>query len=424
LLFLFTFQNESNGHGTTPIYFLRGQRSESEREQMKIPSNGFGGCLLLSDDYDTARLPEWLAYHWLVLPLKYLVVAVDLSSLSKNNSDGDSGASAVSSVSRILEMWRKAEIGMEIELWDINTIIGDGDASSVEDRNQEDKFFAKCLLHHKDKGHSWVSMIDSNEFITFNTIAIDDDVDQELFRQNGMRNDSDPDPSEKMQMMQTKLESSQYESEMKALRLQMTQGHILNRQTVFNYIQDKFNEEPWRSETCHLMPRTLFTRVEESESSLLASDEIVKIDDQSRIRIDIDTSKLITLHNYHHDRKGWSQWHDARGGKFIVDVSRAEEVEISTRVNDKDYDDTKPLESCPHPSWKSYETGLLRVHHYLGSWEEISSRYELDSDSRDSYDTLAFISRGVDYQLQSWVLKFVDIVGVETSKKLLECKRL
>ncbi len=177
------------------------------------------------------------------------------------------------------------------------------------------------------------------------------------------------------------------------------------------------------------MPRTLFSRVEkietgseESSPSSLTSDgdKIVKIDDQSRKRIDIDTSKLITLHNYHHDRKGWSQWYNARGGKFIVDVSRVEEVEISTRVNDEDYDyDPKPLGSCPHPSWKPYEAGLLRVHNYLGSWEEVSSRYEVDSDSRYSYDTLAFMSLGVDYQLQSWVLKFVDIVGAETSKKLL-----
>merc|ERR1740124_1124009 len=38
-------------------------------------SDGIAVCLLIRDDND--RLPEWLAYHYQMLPLLHLVVAVD-----------------------------------------------------------------------------------------------------------------------------------------------------------------------------------------------------------------------------------------------------------------------------------------------------------------------------------------------------------
>ena len=65
----FRLQN-SNSH-YIPDDGFRLQNSSSHY----IPDDGFAGCLVLKDD--NARLSEWLAYHWLVLPLKYLVVAVD-----------------------------------------------------------------------------------------------------------------------------------------------------------------------------------------------------------------------------------------------------------------------------------------------------------------------------------------------------------
>jgi len=39
------------------------------------PSNGLAACLVIKDDND--RLVEWIAYHYQVLPLRFLVVGVD-----------------------------------------------------------------------------------------------------------------------------------------------------------------------------------------------------------------------------------------------------------------------------------------------------------------------------------------------------------
>jgi hypothetical protein len=63
------------------------------------PSFNFSACLLIKDDNQI--LPEWIAYHYTVLPLRHLIVAVDPFSLT--------------SPTPILDKFR--EIGMDIEVW-------------------------------------------------------------------------------------------------------------------------------------------------------------------------------------------------------------------------------------------------------------------------------------------------------------------
>lgn len=73
---------------------------------------------------------------------------------------------------------------------------------------------------------------------------------------------------------------------------------------------------------------------------------------------------------------------------------------------------------CNYP-FRLYETGLLRVHHYLGSWEQYSAREDVRRN-RDKFDVSAFVNFGTDYQLQGWLKRFVETVGVEKSKLLLQ----
>lgn len=58
-------------------------------------------CLLVNDE--NPRLPEWIAYHYLVGPLRSLTVAVDPASRS--------------SPAAILGRWRDLA-GMEVQIWD------------------------------------------------------------------------------------------------------------------------------------------------------------------------------------------------------------------------------------------------------------------------------------------------------------------
>lgn len=126
-----------------------------------VPKDGISGCLLLKDDND--RLSEWLAYHWLTLPLKYLVVAVDPTGMT--------------SPKHILDIWRESDMGMDIVLWD-DADYGHWIDYELDDkhmhRDRQKRFLAECQRHHKAKGREYVVVIDPDEFITYNTIAEDE----------------------------------------------------------------------------------------------------------------------------------------------------------------------------------------------------------------------------------------------------------
>jgi hypothetical protein len=71
----------------------------SHRSKDRKLDEAFSACMLIMDD--NHRLTEWLAYHYHVLPLDYLVVAVDPNSKT--------------SPSAILDQWRG--YGMTIIEW-------------------------------------------------------------------------------------------------------------------------------------------------------------------------------------------------------------------------------------------------------------------------------------------------------------------
>lgn len=76
--------------------------SEGGRAKVKHGSSsvkGLSACLLVNDE--NPRMPEWLAYHWLVLPLRSLIVAVDPASRHDPKD--------------ILMQWK--EMGVEVDIW-------------------------------------------------------------------------------------------------------------------------------------------------------------------------------------------------------------------------------------------------------------------------------------------------------------------
>ena len=62
---------------------------------------GLSACLLVNDE--NPRLPEWLAYHYHILPLRSLIIAIDPSSRLSPDS--------------ILKRWTNAKLGLNIKVW-------------------------------------------------------------------------------------------------------------------------------------------------------------------------------------------------------------------------------------------------------------------------------------------------------------------
>jgi hypothetical protein len=69
-------------------------------------------------------------------------------------------------------MWRE-ETGMDITLWndpDFRHVPSHDDTLTPKQkyRHRQRQFLAECMRHHKAKDHSWITLIDMDEFIANN----------------------------------------------------------------------------------------------------------------------------------------------------------------------------------------------------------------------------------------------------------------
>ena len=74
--------------------------------------------------------------------------------------------------------------------------------------------------------------------------------------------------------------------------------------------------------------------------------------------------------------------------------------------------------TCSQPI-RPYRTSILRVHHYIGTWEQYAARPDIRR-SRSVYDNFAYVDDGVSFELQNWLRRFIDTVGVDKSHLLLK----
>ena len=131
--------------------------------------HAFSGCLLIKDQ--NVLLPEWLAYHWTVLPLRRLIVAVDPLSFTDPTPT--------------LDLYKS--IGMNITIWknqsyywnkDGNApheklafvITNDTDFRSVRSRHRyrQWQFYRQCFQELHDEGRNWTIVVDTDEYVAFN----------------------------------------------------------------------------------------------------------------------------------------------------------------------------------------------------------------------------------------------------------------
>ena len=151
------------------------------------------------------------------------------------------------------------------------------------------------------------------------------------------------------------------------------------------------------------MPRLLFSAIESTP---------YEIEQAGVIQYGLHVSRFNTLRYYRHAKRG-AFWRN-HFGKVIVDLSRIDKKEINRHMENIH----TPHERCHYP-FKPYEISLLRVNHYIESWEQYSVRADVRR-TREKFDKSALVNEGVDYQLQSWLRKFVEKVGEEKSNELLQ----
>ncbi len=346
----------------------------------------FSACLLVKDDNEI--LNEWIAYHYHVLGLRYMIVAIDAKSQT--------------SPSALLHKWR--QFGMQIEEWSDEMFMPDiyfqkayhlqprlvkikknknkwlegiNDRqvkrdyyNTIQDhRFRQITFLASCIKRLRDLGRTWMIHIDTDEYIVINPKLRE----------------------EKVFGARIPIPLTAEASIIPRLLNEM----IVDSWTTLNY-------------PCISLPRLLFGSIEDSSSISVPTG--------------YNHSRFESLRwKYHTD---FDDSYLNKQPKVIMDVS-------AIPINDKIFAEGRVF-SIHRPSQMLCRTqGQMRfadtdhfpfsVNHYLGTFERFDSRDD-PRRNRKLYDQKANVTAGKedDKWILSWLPTFIEQQGNDKVARLLQ----
>jgi len=310
----------------------------------------FSACLLMRDD--NKILPEWLAYHYEVLPLRRLIVAVDPFSRTDPTP--------------ILDVYR--DLGMHVTLWT------DADYMRTGYKTWERPFYGPNLTHAEMwKGYlwrqrvflmectrqlqlenrSWTLFLDTDEYLFLNHYRPTEGQPYHCFDQYG-RDKANPQPNDLLECNEA------YHKEMQSGTLPRSKLPMVGSSTnatMAHYILQIRDEllqwdESYRS-FCWVFPRVLFGAWDSSNHSHI----------QPQMPSGFD---LTTFRTLRYRKTGVLQ--NFVPGKPILDVSAA-----PTRMWDIT-NPHRPHNQCRGGPYAKHYSAIFRVHHYTGTPDEFLTR--------------------------------------------------
>jgi hypothetical protein len=337
-------------------------------KQLSRPMQSLSSCICVMDD--NHRLVEWIAYHYFVMKLRYLVILPDPKSLIWPKS--------------ILDKWRKH---MTIVEWkDGDYMTEEQYAFSLKFRNMKDpskkvaqdhhnmrqnEFLRKCALHMKENDRTWVSFTDVDEYYVIN---------HELIKNSsGLMKE----PS----------------SGLKVLHDMNVHLESLHRMTNIT-ITDRFIGP------CITTYRSLFGAME-------STDVAIRRDVPSFL----DPRRFETLRWRLHK----SPKIKAQDGKAMLDVSR---IPVSTLESNSSF--VRPhalLAECPSIFY--HDKAFIRINHYLGNWEYYTFRANdprqgAKKNRRMWEEQMQQKVKDNGDEIRPWISGFVRYFGEEEAKHLLD----
>eukprot|EP00814_Leptocylindrus_danicus_P007274 CAMPEP_0116005114 /NCGR_PEP_ID=MMETSP0321-20121206/986_1 /TAXON_ID=163516 /ORGANISM="Leptocylindrus danicus var. danicus, Strain B650" /LENGTH=448 /DNA_ID=CAMNT_0003473507 /DNA_START=66 /DNA_END=1409 /DNA_ORIENTATION=- len=389
---------------------------------------GAGACLLVKDE--NPRLIEWLAYHYQILPLRYLVIASDLSSRTRPSD--------------VLHRWKDL---IHITEWsDVDfgyTTEGENYNRLMKHRNRQKTFLAQCLHHfkeHNSNGNniSWVFLHDVDEYVTFNRVTENDmskvdEVQKITNIVNDYIHDNVTVPADgsashiKLTYERKRRHLDKFQRINGTANLEIAgDGYDLKgaallelrRQlppmddgstTIMEFIE-KIRQDPhspFQSNACHTIPRLVISAKEEEHPSTYNY--------VSKLLPPLTKMNFETLRFYKCAEKGSFDWNKFE--KVAIDVSRLSKSKIPDKIQNVH---TPIKRVCGTPFVDTfYSESVLKIHHYIGSWDAYSVKDDLRRNSA-KYDALSSVDYGSVYDAQSWLRGFVNNVGIERAQSLLD----
>jgi len=314
------------GHEVRRVALVSQKEGDPHQQQQHQRENteSFAACLLVMDD--NHFLIEWLAYHYHVLPLRNLIVAVDPRSKTSPQS--------------ILERWQE-NTDLNITVWwkDSDYITNHTELEEAESwvalkfqddhpsselirhRARQRLFYYHCLQEHKRQERTYTLLTDTDEYLTINYETVGNTKTSTVASQ----------PIPPISEPGSVLKLIQHEQKYRA-----------NNSSVV-------------SSPCIQIPRSRFGIVQDDTTLVATSPE----------------SQLLTQRwRYHAATDNYAQ---NRISKTVIDVSRIHSHDL------------RPVDSIHRPL-KQYcgrrklhiraPDQLLLLHHYLGTWEQYNFRQD------------------------------------------------
>lgn len=325
-------------------------RQQQNRQNRRTES--FAACLLVMDD--NHFLIEWLAYHYHVLPLRNLIVAVDPRSQTSPQS--------------ILERWQdKTDLNVTVWWKDSDYITNHTELEEAESwvaikfqddhpsgelirhRARQRLFYFHCLQEHKRQERTYTLLTDTDEYLTINYETVN---------------------NTKSSIVASKLIPSISEPGSVLKLIQHEQKYHATNSSVV-------------SSPCIQIPRSRFGVVEDDTTTIIAQNS--------------PESQLLTMRwRYHAAPDNYAQ---NRISKTVIDVSR-----IHNR-------DLRPVDSIHRPL-RQYcgrrklhiraPDQLLLLHHYLGTWEQYNFRRDARQGNERSRKVRALFDELIFFAFTSW----------------------
>lgn len=376
-----------------PASSLTSAQAAAENRSTEGKDPSFSACVLIMDE--NHRLPEWLAYHYYALKLRYVVAAIDPRSKT--------------SPAPIFDMWRDRLNVTIVEWTDVNftrwnlTIDpGDGDEKRLhKHRNRQNAFYRACTRHLMARNRTWTIFHDPDEYLAINGDVVEGT--ERLLTEPGIVLKM----VEHLRYNATATETEDYAKKVITIDTS-TRARVDGGRGPEAWL------EHFQKSHCITFARALYGVVESTKKEISRD-----------VPPSLDPLRFDTLRfRYRATARGATRFDAVKGGhdgpgKSILDVSKIRPADFSGGATNAH----RPLASVCTSVW-AYSNMPLGFHHYIGSWEAYSARDDARDRTIHGREMWEGRSRpqfgGPDDEIRPWIAGFVKLVGEETAGYMLK----
>ena len=375
-----------------PLEFVVDQTSQQQSQthddqnisnMSSSSSSVVAACLIVMDE--NHRLPEWLAYHSYMLPLRHVVLLVDPQS---DTSPLD-----------IVHRWQPH---VEMDVWNFTDLVGYTEQAGAYHLILAQRlFYPQCTTHllrqqQRQEPHEptglWITFHDVDEYISLDPAVVPNAVERMASQ-----------PGSIQHFLNELLHSSSSSSS-------SSNHHNPNKKNQKQLQQYQRYRQKVMDSNCVVMERTLFSAISEEPQRI-----------QQDVPSYLNASHFETLSWLHRTSHDYVAVNGLPKSMIFIPPPHHHVPANSTMTNQSSAAAALPfsgqvhrvLQTCP---WNEASYVPIRIRHYIGSWEVYTSRIDTRVGgirNRQVYLYRSQLGRNdtVDDAVRGWIQGFVQMHG-------------